>query len=54
MIFALSNETMKACWQLGSLSKSYKHCQFLEFFTTLYADVKKYFMYMCGWLSVSR
>jgi len=28
-IFALSNETTKACWQLGSLSKFYKHFQLI-------------------------
>jgi len=30
-IFALSNETTKVCWQLGSLSKSDKHFKFWIF-----------------------
>jgi len=44
-IFALSNETTKACWQLGSLSKSYKHFQLIfGFFYNFACRCKKIFL----------
>jgi len=54
-IFALSNETTKACWQLGSLSKSYKHFQLIfEIFYYFACRCKEIFKYTCGRLGVSR
>jgi len=54
-IFTLTNETTKVCWWLGHcLNLTNTFNKFLEFFTTLHADVKEYFVYMCRRLGVSR
>jgi len=53
-IFTLSDETTKVCWWLGHcLNLTNTFNQFLEFFTTSHADVKKYLKYTCRSLGVS-